>query len=138
MKKRIQNILVSISVLTLFIVLSSFAVPTNPVNPGTISPILNANGSLSIGSGNLGEIIMASPSGNPLHLFGPNSAAFEYNITFMDTPTNGPIVGTINNVTNLVLSSVKAVTQNVDVLVAGGTTNRIFISNGIITNVIAL
>lgn len=110
------------------------AIPTNPVNPGTISPILNADGSLSIGSGNLGEIIMKSPSGNVLHLFGPNSAIFEYNITFMDSPTNGLFVGTMSNGTNLILSCVKGITQTVDVLVADGTTNRLFISNGIITN----
>lgn len=118
-----------------------YSAPNNLPTPGTLSPKLNTDGSLSIHGDNTmpSQIQMKSlSSNNNLYLTAPDNATAGYRITFMNSPTNGVFVGTVSNATNVVLSSISGVTQNIDVLVAGNTTNRLVIVNGIITSITAL
>ena len=124
----------------LFLTISSIAIysiPNNLPTPGTISPVLNSDQSLSIaGPGTQGQIQMKSSTGNYLYLNAPNAAAPGFGIIFMDSPTNGFFLGTITNGTNIVLTSVKGISQNMDVIIPGSTTNHLFITNGLIMNIV--
>ena len=114
--------------------------PDNLPNPNNKAAILNPDNSLSINGNGLSQVGIRSLSDNNyVFLTSPDNITVTYRITFQGSPTNGFFLGTVNNGTNVVLTSVGAgVTQNIDVLVAGNTTNRLFISSGIITNIISL
>jgi hypothetical protein len=118
-----------------------FSIPTNIPNPGTKAAILNSDNSLSVfgNTSNPSQVgIKSLNSNNYLMLTGPDNANVTYSITFPNAPTNGVFVATVSNGTNVVLSEVAGVTQTLDVITAGAsnTTNRLYISSGIITNIV--
>lgn len=141
MKKFILSFfLLSALVTILFAVNPPANLPTN--TSGNKGVVANADGSMSVSGDQTqpSQVGLRSTNGaNFCFITGPTNATVTYNIYLPSVPTNGVFVVSASG-TNLFATFVQGITQNLDVISPGASqvTNRVFISNGVITNITQL